>query len=307
MNTEHLKYIVKVFETGSINKAAEELYLAQATLSNIINHVEKDLGYKLFMRTNKGVKPTTEGLRFVKQAGEIMDSLKLMYSPGDRAAVDDSFAISCCPSSFLSKTSFQFMKAVPNQRGNDIFMERSVNDCMQDIIKFKSRLALLPLTSSQASKCVQTARQNRLAFLRIVEDVEVKIIMSTDHPLAKQSSVDYRDIEGYPFVAYVESDLNTILDICGSANSHRVLYVNSRASFNDALNEGGFLSAAMAFHPDAASEIKCVCLPLTNYFDSCSIYLCTINGYDLNPREKSYIEFLQSRYKKLFTQANSAL
>lgn len=300
MNTEHLKYIIKVFETGSINRASEELYLAQATLSNVISHVEKDLGYKLFIRTNRGVRPTTEGLRFMKQAGKIMDNLELMYSLGDHTAVDDSFTISCYPSSFLSKTSFKFMKAVPNQRGNDIFMERSVNDCMQDIIKFKSRLSLLPLTSSQAPKSFQAARQNRLTLLRIVEEVEIKIIMSLNHPLAKQASVDYGDIAGFPFVAYVESDLNTILNICGSANSHRVLYVNSRASFNDALNEGGFLSAAMAFHPDTASEINCVCLPLTNDFDSSDIYLCTVSGYDLNPREKLYIEFLQREYEKVF-------
>ena len=61
MNTTHLKYIIEVEKTGSISRAAENLYMSQPRLSKAIRELEKSVGISIFKRSSKGVVPTTKG------------------------------------------------------------------------------------------------------------------------------------------------------------------------------------------------------------------------------------------------------
>ena len=53
MNILHLKYVVCIAETGSINKAAEELHVAQPNLSRVVREMEADLGIQFFRRSSR--------------------------------------------------------------------------------------------------------------------------------------------------------------------------------------------------------------------------------------------------------------
>ena len=44
MNLQHMKYAVAVAETGSINKAADRLFVGQSNLSRAIKELENSLG-----------------------------------------------------------------------------------------------------------------------------------------------------------------------------------------------------------------------------------------------------------------------
>ena len=55
MNVIYLKYAVAVAKAGSLNKAAEELFVAQPNLSRAIKELEKELGTVIFERTSKGI------------------------------------------------------------------------------------------------------------------------------------------------------------------------------------------------------------------------------------------------------------
>ena len=43
MNIQYLKYAVEIAKRGSINKASEELFVAQPNLSRAIKELEKEL------------------------------------------------------------------------------------------------------------------------------------------------------------------------------------------------------------------------------------------------------------------------
>ena len=52
---------LKVVETGSISKAANELFISQPALSQQLKKLEKEFNAKLFTRSNKGIELTNEG------------------------------------------------------------------------------------------------------------------------------------------------------------------------------------------------------------------------------------------------------
>ena len=61
MNILHMKYAVEVAKVGSLNKAAESLYVALPNISRSIKELEADLGITVFDRTAKGMVLTPEG------------------------------------------------------------------------------------------------------------------------------------------------------------------------------------------------------------------------------------------------------
>ena len=61
MNNSHLKYFKTLAEIKSYTRAAQELGIAQSTLSVAIRNLEKELGFELFHHDKKGVQLTPEG------------------------------------------------------------------------------------------------------------------------------------------------------------------------------------------------------------------------------------------------------
>ena len=55
MNISHLRYAVEVEKTGSITRAAENLYMGQPNLSKAIKELENSVGITLFRRTYHGL------------------------------------------------------------------------------------------------------------------------------------------------------------------------------------------------------------------------------------------------------------
>lgn len=60
-NLEYYKTFYYVAKCGSISGAAQQLFISQPAVSQIIKHLETDLGSSLFFRTTKGVRLTPEG------------------------------------------------------------------------------------------------------------------------------------------------------------------------------------------------------------------------------------------------------
>ena len=80
MNFSHIKYVVEVENTGSITKAANNLYMGQPNLSKAIKELEAEIGITIFKRTAKGVEPTKKGAEFLKYAKTILSQINELES-----------------------------------------------------------------------------------------------------------------------------------------------------------------------------------------------------------------------------------
>ena len=73
MQIQQLTYFVAIAEQGSINKAAEKLFVTQPNLSKAISNLENELKVRIFNRTNKGVALTDEGKKLYQYARTIIN------------------------------------------------------------------------------------------------------------------------------------------------------------------------------------------------------------------------------------------
>lgn len=76
MEIRVLQYFLAVAREQSISGAAESLYLSQPTLSRQLKELEEELGKQLFIRGNRRITLTEEGMLLRKRAEEIMELVK---------------------------------------------------------------------------------------------------------------------------------------------------------------------------------------------------------------------------------------
>ncbi|BDR61154.1 LysR family transcriptional regulator [Lactobacillus xylocopicola] len=79
MNFNDLSIYQTIYETQSLNKAAKELGYSQSNLTARLQALEKELNAPLFIRSNSGIRPTTNGeqvYKFTVSALHNLDALK---------------------------------------------------------------------------------------------------------------------------------------------------------------------------------------------------------------------------------------
>lgn len=74
MTFEQMLYVEMLSQYRSLQKAADALHISKPGLSLAISSLEKELGTKLFNRTNKGTELTATGIKLLSTVSDILKS-----------------------------------------------------------------------------------------------------------------------------------------------------------------------------------------------------------------------------------------
>jgi len=102
MNIKQLRYFIKICETGSFSRAAEQLYISQQGLSMAIIRLEQELSCSLFLRTQNGLRLTQDSEYLLPKAIEIVRNTEDCESHFQKLYRKGSPLMLCgTPSSFI--------------------------------------------------------------------------------------------------------------------------------------------------------------------------------------------------------------
>ncbi|MBR6349174.1 MAG: LysR family transcriptional regulator [Lachnospiraceae bacterium] len=77
MTLSQIECFIEIARTGSFSKAAGNLFMTQQGASNQIRSLEKELGFPVFVRKNKGVELTEEGRILFEHWGNAFNEIKI--------------------------------------------------------------------------------------------------------------------------------------------------------------------------------------------------------------------------------------
>ena len=103
MDIKSLTYFLTAAREGSITKAANSLNLTQPNLSRQISNLEKEIGKKLFIRSNYSIKLTSDGVLLKKRAEEIIDMIektRMEFQSSDEKIAGDIY-IGCAETYYI--------------------------------------------------------------------------------------------------------------------------------------------------------------------------------------------------------------
>jgi len=77
MDVRQLRYFLAIVDHGSVQRAAQELFVAQPSVSQALRALERDLGTDLFHRTGRRLVLTPAGERLIDPAREVLRGVEL--------------------------------------------------------------------------------------------------------------------------------------------------------------------------------------------------------------------------------------
>ncbi len=207
MNVLHMKYAVEVARIGSINKASEELYIAQPNLSRSIKELESDLGITIFNRTSKGMYLTPEGESFIKYAKKALnqiDEIEKVFKSG--GAVRKHFSITVPRASYISDAFAIFTKTLENTPTEVFYMEGNSSKAINNILSSDYKLGIIRYAGDYDRYYKEYLEEKGLAY-EIVAEFEYLLVMSKDNPLADKEDIMFDDLSPYVEISHGDPDL----------------------------------------------------------------------------------------------------
>lgn len=205
MNFLHLKYAVEVAKTGSLNKAAENLYMEQPNLSRAIKELESNLGIAIFERSYKGMVATAEGETFLAYAKNILsqvDEIESLYH--DKKNPYQKFSISVPRASYISEAFVQFSKKIDISIPIElVYKETNALRAIKNILEADYKLGIIRYAENYDKYFKDMLSEKGLHY-ELVSEFSYVLIMSKNHSLAKKKNISYSDLKDFTEIAHAD-------------------------------------------------------------------------------------------------------
>lgn len=202
MNTLHLQYIIEIERTRSISQAAENLYIGQPNLSRVLREMETSVGFPIFERTPRGVRPTTRGAEFLTHARAILRELEAMDSLGPRHPVVGRLRVCLPRSTAHMEAAARYLGSLSQPRDLDVILrECHPRQALQYLKSGEMDLALIRFRGEYKDYFQEQAQALSLT-LRELACFRSRVLLHRDHPLAGKEAISREELIPYPEVVH---------------------------------------------------------------------------------------------------------
>ncbi|MBD5156882.1 MAG: LysR family transcriptional regulator [Butyrivibrio sp.] len=233
MTLQQIYYAITISDTGSMNKAAEILYVAQPSLSGAIHDLESELGITIFHRSGRGVTLTNDGVEFLTYARQVYsqyEALRDKYGDSDRRK--KKFGVSTQHYSFAVKSFVEMVKQFDTEEYEFAIRETKTKEVVEDVSTLKSEIGILYLSNFNQAAISKILKAHDLEFHKLI-DCRVYAYLWKGHPLANESSVKIEKLYEYPCLTFEQGESSSFYfaeEIFSTNEYPRTIKANDRAT-----------------------------------------------------------------------------
>ncbi|MBP5654387.1 MAG: LysR family transcriptional regulator [Clostridiales bacterium] len=233
MTIQQLIYAITVSETGSLNKAAEKLYVSQPSLTEAVRELEKECGITIFTRSAKGMTLTPDGAEFILYARQTVNQYnELVEHYGSGGAVKKKFGVTCQHYSFAVKAFVEMVKSYDTAEYEFAIREARTGDVISDVASMRSEIGILFLSDYNRSAIEKILRANDLEFKHLIR-CKAYVYIARSHPLARRKKITFEDLAPYPCLSFEQGDEASFYyaeEILSTKDYPRMIKANDRAT-----------------------------------------------------------------------------
>lgn len=232
MTLQQINYAIVISETGSMNKAAEQLYITQPSLTNAIKELEKEIGITIFNRSGKGVSLTADGTEFITYARQVYQQYETLQEKYSGGRIKRKFGVSAQHYSFAVHA---FVETVNDYNTCDYELavrETKTANVISDVATLKSEIGILYLSDFNRQFITKILQTNGLEFVHLI-DCEVFAYLWKEHPLASKETVSIEELEQYPCLTFEQGDKSSFYfaeEIISTSDFSRVVKASDRST-----------------------------------------------------------------------------
>jgi DNA-binding transcriptional LysR family regulator len=233
-----LQYVIEIAKTGSINNAAQRLFISQSALSTSISSLEKEIGQSIFVRSKRGVTLTSFGHTFISYVSSIktqIDQLDHLVKYGTKTSAYN-LSIASTGFYFLNKICANIYAKYRSNGIRIVLTEDHINNVADAVISQNANFGVIHLWSCYKKNYVKQIQSQGLQYYPITT-LNVAVTIGKKNALYNQNVKELtpNDLAKFPTVMYTYNDSGPYSDIytrlgltdCGSrvvTSSRSVIY-----------------------------------------------------------------------------------
>lgn len=288
MNERNLRCFIKVYQLGSLHRAAQDLYLSVQAVSRIINKLEEEVGEVLFIRSSSGLFPTPAADKLKEYAEIILEQYgKIKQDLGHGKEEEVSTLRIASTYAVLKYLTVDFIKSFykeyPNIRLN--FVEYPEYPIYEMLKKGQLNVAFLPLPIDV-----------KLFDMVYCFSHHYCAVMNVKHPLAKKKVLEYKDLNGVPLAlkgheySIFSGNINRFIK--GGLNPTILLETSDDSIIMDAAKKDWCVGITADYLAKEYADDQVAIIPFSDETYARTIFLAWRKGQNLTSKEKQFINFV---------------
>ena len=201
MTLQQLKYALTIARSGSINEAAKQLFISQPSLSETIRELESEVGFDIFLRSNRGIVITPEGEEFLSYAGQVTEQFGLLESKYIDKKTREKFSVSTQHYTFAVKAFVETVKQFGMEQYEFAVHETTTASVIENVKDFKSEIGVLCENDFNEQVLNKMFKENGLEFVELFQ-CNTFVYLWAGHPLAKQDVISMEELDEYPCLSF---------------------------------------------------------------------------------------------------------
>ena len=211
METARLRAFVETADKGSVKAAADSLGYTPSAISQLITALEKELGLSLFVRSQKGMKLTSEGTEMLPAVRSYLNHEEEIYSLAAdiKGVTRGHLVIATSPSfasTWLPKIVREFKSDFPGIQID--LMESVKSDVIRHFEQNEADIAFLVYSEPMPYEWIS------------LKESEVIAAVPEDHRLADADAYPIKEVENDDFILGSWGKEMEILDILDKNDVH---------------------------------------------------------------------------------------
>ena len=233
MTIQQLRYVLTIAETGSMNKAAELLYVSQPSLTASVQELEKETGIRIFNRSGRGVTVTNDGAEFLQYANQVVGQFEILTEKYTaKGGVKKKFGVSAQHYSFAVKAFVEMVKRFDTAKYEFAIRETKTAEVISDVAGLRSEIGVLYLNNFNRKAILKLLQTNGLEFTPLTR-CRAYVYLWKGHPLAQKKQITFEDLADYPCLSFEQGANSSFYyaeEILSTADYPRTIKANDRAT-----------------------------------------------------------------------------
>lgn len=244
MTLQQLRYVIEIVNCGSMNAAAEKLFVTQPSLSNAVKELEKELGIEIFLRSSRGISLSAEGAEFLGYARQVVEQAELLEQRyTDKKPSRRLFSVSTQHYAFSVNAFVNLIREYNQNEYEFTLRETQTHDIIEDVKNLRSEIGVLYLNDFNEKVLLKILRESNLGFHPLFE-AKPHVFVSNAHPLSGRASVRLEDLTPYPCLSFEQGVYNSFYyseEILSTVYHPKSILVSDRATlFNLLIGLDGY-------------------------------------------------------------------
>lgn len=310
MTFQQLNFIVEVSRYGSINKAAEKLYISQSNISNSIKELENELNIIIFNRTNRGVQLTKQGrefLTFIKPILEQREKINKYYTNSKLEPLL-TFNVSSQRYPFTIYAFTEFVKNKNISKYNMCIKETDMYRVIDDVFNNQSDIGIIFISEATEKYILKVLKIKNIEFNELIK-VKPHVFVSKVHPIANKKEIDLIELSDYPYVKFTQEngmplDYSEEVSLIDFNMYKKVIRINDRATAYNIIANTDSFSIGTGIIPNGYGDERIVTIPINNNNQYMKLGWIKLRNKKNSQEIDEFIKYLKNTIDNTITPIN---